>query len=158
MRTGKEGLALIKKFETCVLKPYRCPAGAPTIGWGNTYYENGAKVTLKDPPIAQERADQLLLFVLGLIAADIASLLKKPLRQNQFDALSSFAYNVGSDIDADHIPEGLGDSHLLKLINADPEDPAIRQEFLKWDKCKGRRLPGLTRRRMEEADLYFKKP
>lgn len=155
MKTSSIGISLIKSYEKCKLIPYLCPAGVPTIGWGNTIYENGVKVTLKDKPITQKRADELFLFVLKMFEKEVNSLLKTEVNQNQFDALMSFAYNVGSDIDQDNIPEGLGDSTLLRKVNEYPDDPTIEKEFLKWNKCRGLRLEGLIRRRKEEAELYF---
>jgi lysozyme len=72
----------------------------------------------------------------------------------------SFAYNVGLDIDADAIAEGLGDSTLLRLVNKDPGDPRIRGEFNKWNKItvNGRKVvhSDLVARRKMEAELYFK--
>lgn len=157
-KVSPTGIALIHHFEKCVLKPYLCPAGVPTIGWGNTLYENGKKVTLRDQPITQERADALFAWWLQMFENDVESLLKKPVKQNQFDALVSFAYNVGSDIDNDDLPEGLGDSTLLKFVNLNPNDARITAEFLKWNKKwkNGKRVVsnGLVRRRTIEAHYY----
>jgi lysozyme len=69
--------------------------------------------------------------------------------QNEFDALVSFAYNLG--------PANLKASTLLKKVNANPNDESIRLEFMKWVKAGGKTLKGLVRRREAEADLYFKK-
>jgi lysozyme len=68
----------------------------------------------------------------------------------------SFAYNVGSDIDQDEIPEGLGDSTLLKLVIANPNDPKIWGAFCQWNKAGGKPLLGLSRRRNCEAELFMK--
>ncbi len=155
MKTSDSGKRLIKYFEKCVLHPYLCPAGVPTIGWGNTFYPNGKKVTLKDPAITQERADQIFDFVLSMFDSDVTSLIKATFTQCQFDALVSFAYNVGTDIDADDIPEGLGDSTLLKYANVNPLDPRIVGEFLKWNKANGKVNNGLIRRRTIEAHYYM---
>lgn len=154
MKTSNQGIAFIKSYEGLRLKPYLCSAGVPTIGWGNTWYPNGKKVTLKDRPITASEADRIFKFVLSLFEADVNSLVKVPLKQHQFDALVSFAYNVGSDIDVDDIPEGLGDSTLLKLINANPNDPRITAEFLKWNKANKKINKGLISRRTKEASMY----
>jgi lysozyme len=69
--------------------------------------------------------------------------------QNQFDALVSFAYNLG--------PSNLKVSTLLKKVNANPNDELIKLEFMKWVKAGGKTLKGLVRRREAEANLYFKK-
>lgn len=154
MKTNARGIAILHRFEQCRLKAYLCPAGKWTIGWGNTYYEDGTPVR-KGDVISQARADSLFYTILGQFENDVAYLLKVPVNQNQFSALVSFAYNVGSDIDLDDIPEGLGDSTLLKLVNANPNDPRIRDEFKKWIRSKGKVLNGLVTRRAAEADLYF---
>lgn len=151
-------ITLIKQFEGCKLKPYKCPAGIPTIGWGSTRYPNGVRVSMNDPAITQTKADEMLLWDLHAFEADVTMLTKSVfLNQNQFDALVDFAYNCGSDIDIDTTPEGLGDSTLLKKVLANPNDPTIAAEFAKWNKGGGVVLPGLVKRRKAEADLYFKK-
>jgi len=146
-KIGSKGLELIKSFEGLRLKPYLCSAGVPTIGYGNTFYENKKKVTLKDPAITEERAVELLAWSLSGFEQYVDSYCIDIISQNQFDALVSFCYNVG--------PANLKSSTLLKKVNANPNDPTIRAEFLKWNKGGGRVLAGLTRRRTAEADLYF---
>lgn len=148
---------MIMNFEGLSLKPYLCSAGVPTIGFGNTYYPNGKKVTMRDKPITKEYAIEIFKFIADLFAKDVNNLLKTTVTQNQFNALVSFAYNVGSDIDADDIPEGLGDSTLLKKVNKDPNDLSIMAEFLKWNKSNGKVSNGLVKRRKLEAKLYFTK-
>lgn len=158
MNISQKGIDFIKKHEGLRLSAYLDSVGKLTIGYGNTYYTDGRAVRMGDK-ITRVQAEQLLKMILQKFVADVNSLLFPPVNQNQFDALVSFAYNVGSDIDADEIAEGLGDSTLLKKVNADPDDPAIRNEFMKWNKgrVKGvlKVLPGLTKRRREEANLYF---
>jgi lysozyme len=155
MKADKVGIDFIHSFEGCSLKPYLCPANVPTIGWGNTFYPNGKKVTMKDKEITQEEADNLFLFTLSMFEKDVTSLIKSTVNQNQFNALLSFAYNVGTDIDTDDIPEGLGDSTLLKMVNQAPNNPAIIYEFQKWVRANGIIMPGLVRRRKAESQLYF---
>lgn len=154
MKVSPKGIASIKKHESCKLKAYQKQGDRPTIGWGNTFYENGSPVKLGDV-ITQDRADKLFLIKLAEFERDVNSLLKTTVNQNQFDALVSFAYNVGSDIDADTKAEGLGDSTLLKLVNQNPNNPKIRDEFMKWISKGTIFEKGLTRRRKEEADLFF---
>jgi lysozyme len=156
MAPNEELYQMIAKDEGLSLVPYLCPAGVPTIGYGNTFYPSGAKVTMKDKPITQATAYWMLKQVVNMFAKDVDNLVTSNINQNQFNALVSFAYNVGSDIDQDNIPEGLGDSTLLKKVNANPKDPSIAGEFLKWNKSNGKVLPGLTKRRQKEANLYFK--
>lgn len=143
--------------------PYLCPAGVPTIGYGTTIYPNGKKITLRDRTITEAEACEFLMHDLETFAAGVRSLVKVTITQGLFDALVSFAYNVGLDIDSDNVAEGLGDSTLLKLVNANIVETdknwklRLNQEFMKW--CKARKkgvmitLPGLLARRMSEAYL-----
>lgn len=147
MKTSKKGLDLIKKYEGFVSKPYLCPAGIPTIGYGATHYGDGKKVTLKDPSIDEEHASCLLNNMIISYENSVKLLVQKHINQNQFDALVSFTYNLGA--------ANLSKSTLLKKINANPNDKSIKDEFLKWNKAGGKELTGLTRRRNEEALLYF---
>lgn len=146
-KASQKGLDLIKRFEGLELKPYKCPAGIPTIGYGNTYYPSGSKVKLTDPAITKEKAEELLKFLLTSYEKGVDSFCRDDINQNQFDALTSFAYNVGVG--------NLQKSTLIKKVNKNPSDPTIRAEFLKWNKGAGKVLAGLTRRRQAEADLYF---
>ena len=155
MMLDNKGYLLIAQFEGLRLKPYLCSAGVPTIGYGSTFYPSGRKVTMRDKPITQETAFWMLKQVANMFAKDVDSLVTSNINQNQFNALVSFAFNLGSDIDADNIPEGLGDSRLLRRVNANPNDPEIAREFVKWNKAGGRVLDGLTKRRLKEAELYF---
>jgi lysozyme len=149
MKLDKKGYDLIKEFEGLKLKPYLCSASVPTIGYGSTYYENGTKVKLTDAPITKERADTLFQTVADDFAKRIVPLIKKPVTQNQFNALVSFAFNLGV--------RALQNSTLLRLVNINPNDANISKEFLKWNKAGGRVLQGLTNRRIKESALYFSK-
>lgn len=146
-KISSKGIELIKSFEGLRLKPYLCSAKVPTIGYGNTFYENGKKVTLKDPEITESRATELLAWSLAKFEQYVDSYCRDDINQNQFDALVSFCYNLG--------PANLKSSTLLKKVNTDPNDPSIEKEFLKWNKAGGRALAGLTRRRQAELALYF---
>lgn len=154
MTTSSKGIDLIKSYEQCRLKAYQVTGDRPTIGWGNTFYENGNPVKLGDI-ITQERADRLFLNTLAMYEKGVSQLVYSNINQNQFDALVSFAYNVGLDIDEDTKAEGLGDSTLLKKVNKNPNDPTIRNEFVKWISKGTIFEKGLTKRRKSESDLYF---
>lgn len=145
---GEEGVKLIKSFEGFKSKPYKCPAGVPTIGYGATFYPNGKKVTMSDRAITEQEATDLLRHVLESFEKYVDSYCIDTINQNQFDALVSFAYNLG--------PANLKSSTLLKKVNANPKDETIRDEFMKWVKAGGKTLKGLVRRREAEANLYFK--
>jgi lysozyme len=146
-KASQKGLDLIKRFEGLKLKPYLCPASIWTIGYGNTYYPSGAKVKPTDPAITQIIAEALLKHLLGSYEKAVDSFCRDDINQNQFDSLVSFTYNCGVN--------NLKSSTLLKKVNANPSDPSIRAEFLKWNKGGGKVLAGLTKRRQAEADLYF---
>jgi lysozyme len=147
LKLSQKGLELIKQFEGLSLTPYVCAGGINTIGYGNTYYTNGKKVTLKDPKITQQQAEELLKHSLSTYEKAVDSFCRDDISQSQFDALVSFAYNLGTG--------ALQKSTLIKKVNANPKDVTIANEFLKWNKAGGRVLVGLTRRRQAEANLYF---
>jgi len=146
MKLNKAGADLIKSFEGCKLTAYKCSANKETIGYGNTFYEDGTPVKLGDK-ITQERAESLFTLISDSFASKVVPIIKSKINENQFGALTSFAYNAGIG--------NLQKSTLLKKVNANPSDPTIREEFMKWDKAGGKQLAGLTRRRKAEADLYF---
>ena len=137
---------LVREFEGCKLKAYKCPAGIWTIGYGNTQYENG-KAVKEGEVITLDRAEQLLEVILIKFVQQVGELVKSKVNQNQKDALTDFAYNCGVG--------NLRSSTLLKKVNADPNDKTIRAEFEKWTRANGKVLNGLVKRRTAEANLYF---
>jgi len=147
MKLNKEASDLIKSFEGCKLKAYQCSAKKWTIGFGNTFYEDG-KPVLPGHAITQEKADELFEIIANEFAAKVAKLVTSNVTDNQFGALVSFAYNCGV--------VNLQKSTLLKKVNANHNDQSIRAEFLKWNKANSKVLAGLTRRREAESNLYFK--
>jgi lysozyme len=146
MTTSDRGIELIQKFEGFRDDAYICPAGKPTIGFGTTQYGEGRPVKIGDK-VTYDQAVELLKADVVHFENCIRKLVKVPLTQNRFDALVSFTYNLGCG--------ALERSTLLKKLNVNPDDPAIRWEFHKWNKGGGHILEGLTRRRFAEADLYF---
>jgi len=148
-KISENGINLIKKFEGFSSKPYLCPAGICTIGYGATFYPNGNKVTMSDKPLTELEAVGLLKFMLIKFEQYVDSYCIDTITQNQFDALVSFCYNVG--------PANLKSSTLLKKVNKNPNDDTIRAEFAKWNKGNGKVLKGLVNRRQAETDLYFSK-
>ena len=148
MKISNSGLSLIKQFEGFSSTPYLCQAQIPTIGWGSTYYEDGTKVTLKDKPITEERATQLLDFIANkTFSENINKVVKVPLNQNQFDALVSFAYNIGN--------KNFNWSTLLKKLNLYDYGGASL-EFGRWNLANGKILNGLVLRRQKERELFLK--
>lgn len=145
MKINKLGLDLIKHFEGCKLETYKCSGGTYTIGYGTTRI-NGKPVQM-GLKISLEDAERFLIQDIGKFEAGVLRLVSASLTQNQFSSLVAFSYNVGLG--------SLSNSTLLRKVNVNPNDPTIRQEFLKWNKAAGKTLNGLTRRREAEADLYF---
>jgi lysozyme len=147
MILDNKGYLLITKFEGLRLKPYLCSAKIPTIGYGNTYYPDGKRVTLLDKDITKQQAFDMFKEVANRFAKRVDTLVTSNINQNQFNALVSFAYNVGTG--------NFASSTLLKKVNRNPDDLTIKDEFLRWNKAGGKVFNGLTNRRNEEAILYF---
>lgn len=142
--TSRSGIELLKKHEGIRLLPYLCPAGVPTIGYGNTFYPDGRRVTMQDPPLSRTQADELLRAVLVQFERAVNATPTR-LNQNQFDALVSFVYNIGV---AAYVR-----STVRRLIVAGRRD-GVPAAMAKWNKAGGRVLPGLVRRRKEEGELF----
>lgn len=143
-RISKRGLDFIGKEEGLRLKPYLCSANVPTIGYGSTYYEDGTKVKLSDPAITKERAEQLFLNTLKHYEMCIYTSTRDDINQNQFDALVSLCYNIGT--------HAFKKSTLLKRINKNPNGVDIESAFLMWKNAGGK--PILLNRRKREYALY----
>lgn len=136
MRISERGLTLIKKYEGCRLTAYKCPAGVWTIGWGHT----GDVVS--GQTITQEQADQMLRDDMGSYERAVEKYNDTyHWTQNEFDALTSFAYNVGS---------------IDQLTASGTRDKAtIAEKMLLYTKAGGKELAGLVKRRKEERELYL---
>ncbi len=144
MKTSQKGINLIISFEGFSAHPYLDSAVIPTIGYGNTYYPGGKKVTMKDPAITREKGVELFSAVLPTYEKIVNAKVKIPLTQNQFDALVSHTYNTG------------GSDGLFSLINKKAGEEEIRNWFTKkYITAGGKTLNGLIRRRKAEADLFF---
>jgi len=142
MQMSQGGLDnLLKKFEGCKLKAYKCPADVWTIGYGHTSAAGEPDVT-EGLVITQEEAEAILKRDLVKYEKPVASLVKVDLTQHQFDVLVDFAYNAGVG--------NLKTSTLLKKVNANDFD-AVPAELMKWTKGGGKVLPGLVRRRQAES-------
>ena len=143
MKISEKGLALIRKFEGLELEPYVCPGGKLTIGYGHTGPDVKA---LKK--ITKDYAEALLLVDVVRFERAVNEFVDVPLWQGQFDALVSFAFNLGSN--------SLKGSTLLKKLNQGDEDGALG-EFIRWNKAKGLVQRGLTERREAEQELFNEK-
>lgn len=142
MKTSGEGIALIKKFEGCVLSAYLCSAKVWTIGWGTTKDVKEGDVCL------QEEADGFLERDLQKFERAVHKHINVPLYQNQFDALVSFTYNLG--------PTNLKESTLRQRIN-DNQLNDVPYQIRRWNRAGGVVLDGLVRRREAEALLWLDK-
>ncbi len=138
----EKAIELIKRFEGFSPVPYLCPAGWLTIGYGHVIREGERW----DEPITEEMAERLLLIDLQRYSRAIQRLILVPLNENQFGALLSFTYNLGSG--------ALQRSSLRQKLNRG-EYLEAADEFPKWCWAGGRKLRGLLRRRLAERELFL---
>lgn len=137
--TSQRGIDLIKQFEGMVLKAYLCPAKIWTIGYGHTRTAKPGMV------ITEEQAEALLRADLVDFERAVNHAVTVPLQQYQFDALVSFAFNVGAS--------AFRGSTLLQRVNAERWTEAAA-EFDRWTRGDGKVLPGLVRRRQAERAMF----
>lgn len=137
---------LCRPFEGLRLKPYICPAGYPTIGYGTVWKPDGTKVTMEHPPITKETAEAWLLhelrhnYLAGVVKAS-PGLLASPMA---LGAMTDFVYNLGV--------ARYRSSTLRRRVDAQDWE-AAKEELMKWVRGGGKVLPGLVRRRQAEAAL-----
>ena len=139
MNISQEGLELIKKFEGCELEAYVCAAGVWTIGYGST---KGVK---EGDSISQDEADKLLLHEMDEYEGYITDNVTVDLKQNQFDSLVSWVFNLG--------PTNLKASTMLKVLNLGNFE-GVPEQMKRWNKANGKTLDGLIRRREAETLLF----
>ncbi|CAB4141207.1 COG3772 Phage-related lysozyme (muraminidase) [uncultured Caudovirales phage] len=144
-KTSKVGRDLIKKYEGYSANAYVCPAGVATIGFGTTKIQG--KPVQMGMKITTDEANAFLEEDLFVFEEAVNSLVKVDITQNEFDALVSFTYNVGIG--------AFKGSTLLKMLNQNKKSDAAEQ-FLRWNKANKKELPGLTRRRTAERELFLK--
>ena len=142
-----EGLALIKRFEGFEPGIYICPVGWPTIGYGHVVRDDERERFVDG--IDEAAAEELLRCDVGTAERAVLRLICVPLEDGQFDALSSFAFNLGAG--------ALQRSTLRRKINRGEHD-AVPREFRRWVWAGGRKLKGLVRRREAEAVFYAEGP
>lgn len=145
-RVNQEGLNLIKEFEGFRSQAYLCPANVWTIGYGNTFYQDGRKVKLGDR-ISEAEAERLLKITVESFADQVAKLITVPITNNQFAAIVSLTYNIGIS--------AFARSTLLSMLNNRKNKQEVAIQFLRWDKAGGKTLAGLTRRREREMRLFL---
>jgi len=142
MRTGPQGIELIRHFEGCRFDAYLCPAGVWTIGYGHT-----ADVKEGDS-IDQEAAEAFLIEDLEKFEQAVTRLVEVPLTQQQFDALVSWTFNLGAG--------NLAESTLLRKLN-NYQYAEVPEQMMRWVRAGGQVLDGLVRRRAAEAALFQNK-
>jgi lysozyme len=141
MKASEDCVNLIKQFEGCRLTGYLDPVGIPTIGYGHT----APSVRVGDK-ITQSQADGYLALDVLRTSEGVDPLIDVPLTQGQFDALVSFAYNIGIG--------RFKRSTMLTLIKGGNLSSAA-DEFTKWTRAAGKKLPGLVKRRTAEQKLFL---
>ncbi|WP_336288144.1 MULTISPECIES: lysozyme [unclassified Bartonella] len=145
-KISKEGLALIKQWEGLRLQAYQDAVGVWTIGYGHTA-QVGKLFVQKGMQITESQAESLLQKDLAQFEQTVEQMVEQPLTDEQFAALVSFCYNVGT--------EAFCNSTLLKKLNEGNYE-AVPTELQKWTKAGGKRLQGLVHRRAAEAGLWAK--
>ena len=142
MKCSQEGLELIKKFEGCKLKSYKCPAGVWTIGYGHTEDVKEGDI------VSPQEADKLLRADVFKFEEYVADNVMVNLTQNQFDALVAWTFNLGVG--------NLRNSTMLKKLN-NADYTSVPFEMKRWNKAGGKTLDGLVRRRQAESLLFESK-
>lgn len=145
MQMNLEGIAIIREFEGLSRRPYRCPAGYWTIGYGHVIragedFQDGIDIAAAERLLRQDVA----------VAEDaVCRLIRVPMNDNQFSALVSWTFNLGAG--------ALQRSTLRRRLNAGCYD-AVPREICRWNKAGGKVLAGLVRRRAIEASLFLSRP
>jgi lysozyme len=147
MKLSAAGLELLKEFEGCRLRAYRDGGGVWTVGYGLTTAAGIIEVG-PDTRITQAQADEFFLKALVKYERAVLRAIKKPLNQNEFDAMVSLCYNIGET--------GFAKSSVVRYFN-EGNKPKAARSFALWCKDNGKVIPGLVRRREREMAL-FKKP
>ncbi|HEX2866548.1 MAG TPA: lysozyme [Ignavibacteriales bacterium] len=162
MRTNKAGISIIKTFESLHdgdlkmigLQPKMCPAGIWTEGYGHAMTYNGKFLKgIENKDLAyklhtvnnEQDAERLLQEDLRRVESEVSRQVRVALNENMFSALVSFTFNLGE--------HNLATSTLLKYLNAGKLNEAA-DEFVRWNKCNGEELDGLTKRRLSEKALF----
>lgn len=146
MKTNEAGMEIIKTFEGFSSKVYRCPALVCTVGFGSTYGKDGKRITMKHPDVSKKEAEFLLHREVRHTEDAVRRLSKDRLNENQFSAVVSLGYNIGTG--------NLQSSTLMRMVRRGDIDEAADQ-FPRWKKANGRTLSGLVRRRAVERELFL---
>ena len=147
MKCNDTGLEIIKVAEGFFSAPYYCPASIISIGFGATRGLDGRPLHMDVGPITQEEGETLLRRDVGVAERAVSRLIRVPLNENEFSALCSFVYNLGSG--------RLQSSTLRSLLNRNAPRERVAAELPKWRMANGKVLKGLVRRRAVERQLFL---
>jgi lysozyme len=147
MRVSEQCLAMLKKHEGVRYKPYKCPAGLWTVGVGHLIGDGRTLPAEWNRSFSTDEIDSILQADLRRFERGVLRLCPRILNQGQFDALVSFAFNLGL---------GALQRSTLRMKHNRGQYHSVPKEFLKWSKAGGKVLRGLLRRREDEARLYAK--
>lgn len=147
LSTNVSAATLIAKFEGLELKAYQDSAGIWTIGYGNTRNPYTGLPIKKGDTITKKEALDWLRITVAAAEGELERLVKVPINNNQQLALASLLFNIGAG--------AFARSTLLRLLNSGADKAAVAAQFLRWNKVKGKEVPGLTRRRKEESKLFL---
>ena len=140
--------SLISEFEGLKLKSYKCPAGVWTVGYGTTINPITKNPITSGITITKDEALKWLEMDTLKVKDQVKALVKVPINDNELDALTSLAYNIGAG--------AFKKSTLLNLLNQGADRHLVADQFLRWNKAGGKVLPGLVKRRLAEHNLFLK--
>ena len=138
---------IIAKFEGLELKAYQDSAGIWTIGYGNTRNPYTGLPVKQGDTITNKEALDWLRITVAATEGEVKRLVKVPINNNQQLALASLVFNIGAG--------AFARSTLLRLLNSGADKAAVAAQFLRWNMVKGKEVPGLTKRRKAESELFL---
>lgn len=145
MEISQRGLDFIAEFEGFSATAYLDENDGWTIGYGHLIQPNEAH--LRTAPLTKEQALDLLRQDAGRAQASVRGMVQKQLNQNEFDALTSLVFNIGSG--------QFSSSTVLRVINEGADKATVSEAWKRWKWDDGQVLPGLVRRRQAEVDMYY---
>ena len=148
MTTKSKAAEIIALFEGKENEAYKDQGGVWTVGYGNTWNRDENRPVQQGDKITDKKALEWLKFAIKDVQDLITDLVKVPINQNQKDSMTSLAYNIGK--------AAFAKSTLLKLLNQGAPKIQVADQFLRWNKVKGVVIPGLTKRRQKERELFLK--
>jgi lysozyme len=146
MKISQNGINLIKEWEGCELRPYKDAANLWTVGIGHLIKDEEWE-KYKDG-ITEQEAEEILRKDINWAESAVNKYIKVELNQNQYDALVSLVFNIGS--------RAFFESTLLKWVNEPKPAAEIPKQLCRWNRAGGKPLLGLARRRVAESALYLK--